>query len=312
MIKNFIYLDVDKVTSLSSQLFVGVTEYVIRETAKSHEDSEQQKGPVGTGKILADILIQQSRTTEKIYLHDHSYSILESQIESLGKIADTANWSSISSIESDLSEGKSFVKIKGRITFNDIRLIRNTMNNFNKIGLALTHLSNFQEISDLREQVAAAKTSTKDRNERDRLDRELKRITDIKTLAKQSNLLQDEEMLKDLAFMLDYGYQNQLEVTMPLNNNLFSASLKRESLRENEELIIQKYSRTTNVEFTMFGIVTQYKDGLLTEDEHDVEAPSLRVAIKQLVNRISDIEKNFMGRATNEIVFDPIAIYTQI
>lgn len=43
MIKNFIYLDEEKMYSLSSQLFEGITEYVLNESSSEQSDSEEQK-----------------------------------------------------------------------------------------------------------------------------------------------------------------------------------------------------------------------------------------------------------------------------
>lgn len=54
MIKNIIYLDEAKMYSMSSQIFEGVTEYVLNEVSSTHEDTEEQKGPVGSGRVLAD------------------------------------------------------------------------------------------------------------------------------------------------------------------------------------------------------------------------------------------------------------------
>ena len=46
---------------------------------------------------------------------------------------------------------------------------------------------------------------------------------------------------------------------MNLNNRIISANLNRSFLREKEDLIIWKYSRQTEVEFTLFGIITQHQ-----------------------------------------------------
>lgn len=65
MIKNFIYLDEEKMYSLSSQVFEGVSEYVLNEKSTESENAESQKGPVGSGRILGDILRQTDKKTEK-------------------------------------------------------------------------------------------------------------------------------------------------------------------------------------------------------------------------------------------------------
>ena len=49
-IKSFIYLDEYKMYSISSQLFEGLTEYVLTGEKKSFSESEQQKGTFFSGK----------------------------------------------------------------------------------------------------------------------------------------------------------------------------------------------------------------------------------------------------------------------
>lgn len=56
MIKNILYLDVDKMYSMSSQVFEGVTEYILNEKTNGSEKKEEQKGPMASGRVLGDIL----------------------------------------------------------------------------------------------------------------------------------------------------------------------------------------------------------------------------------------------------------------
>ena len=43
-IKSFIYLDEDKMYSISSQLFEGMTQYILQENVESYNEEHQQKG----------------------------------------------------------------------------------------------------------------------------------------------------------------------------------------------------------------------------------------------------------------------------
>jgi len=52
-------------------------EYVVNESSSEKENSESQKGPVASGRVLADIIKSSSKATEKKFLHDYSYSIFE-------------------------------------------------------------------------------------------------------------------------------------------------------------------------------------------------------------------------------------------
>jgi len=53
MIKNFIYLDVEKLHSLSSQIFEGVTEYVLNESSRSQRTRSHKKDRRVAGRFLA-------------------------------------------------------------------------------------------------------------------------------------------------------------------------------------------------------------------------------------------------------------------
>lgn len=308
MIKNFIYLDEEKMYSLSSQLFEGVTEYVLNESLSGKNVSEEQKGPVGSGRILGDILRNSERKTEKKFLNDYSFTIFEKKLledERVSIVPDAA-------LTEPFSENKSFIKITSKATFNDINSINTTLKNFNTIGKALAHVTNYKEISAVKEQLEKAKQSTNDRNNISKLQAQFKSLTNINKLAADSGLQQDQKFLDDLALLLAYGFQDQLEVQMNNDGKIFSANLNRSFLREPEELVIRKYSRQTEVEFTLFGIVTQYQREKLEDPEEKEEHGCIKEALMNLVSHLSNLEATFTGRLSNEIIIDPIALYTEI
>lgn len=309
MVKNFIYLDEEKMYSLSSQLFEGVTEYVLNESISEKGESEEQKGPVGSGRVLGDILRNSERNTEKKFLNDYSYAIFEKKLLDDGLVFVTPD--AEHAVEEDI-ENMSFIKITSKATFNDINSINETLKNFNKIGKALAHVTNFKEISAVKEQLEKAKQNTKDRNKKSQLQTKFKSLTNINKLATESGLQQDQGFLDDLALLLSYGFQDQLEVQMNLDNRIFSANLNRSFLRESEDLVIRKYSRQTEVAFTLFGIVTQRQRDKLEELEENEEFDSIKEALMNLVSHLSNIESTFTGRLSNEIIVDPIALYTEI
>ena len=58
-IKSFIYLDNDKMYSISSQLFEGLTEYILRDNKTTSTEDDQQKAQVFSGNLMREILQQQ-------------------------------------------------------------------------------------------------------------------------------------------------------------------------------------------------------------------------------------------------------------
>lgn len=288
MIKNFVYLDVEKLNSLSSQIFEGVTEYVLNVSSSESEKFESQKGPVGSGRVLGDILKQGEKISERKFLNDFSYSLFEKKLIEDGLVLDLDTTRLFDNL-AGLIDAKSFIKVKAKVTFNDIKTINNTLVNFNKIGKALVHITNYKEISEVREQLEKVRTSVKDRNQRSKLEKKVKDMANINKLAKESGLQQDQSFLDDLALVLNYGFQDQFEIQMELSGFYFTANLKRESLREDESLIIRKYSRQTEVDFVLFGVITQYQGPKIDEVEESEEYESIKEALMNLVSHLTNI-----------------------
>ena len=256
MIKNIIYLDEDKMYSLSSQLFEGVTEYVLNEKNLEKSESEQQKGSMNSGRIVGDILKNSERNTEKKFLNDYSYTLFEKKLIEENKVL-TVSYES-SSLEKLIKE-KSFIKVTAKATFNDIDSIISTLNNFNRMGKALTYVTNYENIKLVKAELSRVQKGKDERDKISVLNAEIKRISDIDKLSIEQGLNFDKQLLDDLGFLLEYGLGGQLEVQMNLSNHIASANLNRKFLREPEDLVIRKYSRQTEVQFTLFGIITQYE-----------------------------------------------------
>jgi len=99
---------------------------------------------------------------------------------------------------------------------------------------------------------------------------------------------------------------------MKLIDFIVSANLKRECLREDEELIIKKYSRQTECSLVMFGIITQYKRDKLDDIKELNNHSSLKEALMNMVANLTNVEETFIGRLSNEVIIDPIALYTEL
>lgn len=309
MIKNIVYLDEDKMYSLSSQLFEGVTEYVLNEKSLDKSESEQQKGPINSGKIVGDILKNSERNTEKKFLNDYSYTLFEQKLIEEDKVIITSNTSN--NFENLLGR-KSFIKIKAKVTFNDINSIIHTFSVFNELGKALTYVTAFEDIEALESEIVEAKKNKNDKSRVSELIADLKILKDIDRLAIESGLNYDNKFLQNLNFLLEYGLKDQFEVEMKLPNRVVSANLNREFLRGSEDLLIRKYSRETEVEFILFGIVTQYEKEQLEIPDKEKDYENMKDAMMHLVAHMTNLESAFTGRRSNEIIIDPIALYTEL
>ncbi|HEV7378849.1 MAG TPA: hypothetical protein VGN64_03595, partial [Dyadobacter sp.] len=94
---------------------------------------------------------------------------------------------------------------------------------------------------------------------------------------------------------------------------------------ESEDIIIKKYSRETEKEFTIFGIPTQISNNTtplnlyreaVSEDingEEGVEKSlGMKQAIMNIITTVTGVEKTFTGKMPHEYIIDPIAVYMDI
>lgn len=329
-IKNFIYLDEYKMYSISSQIFEGITEYLIDYQGSTKEDLEMQKGPIPvvSGRIMADILKSESGTQEKKYLHDYSYTLFEDRLRELGKIFSLSTDNIDETIEKIDNTG--FVEIRGKVIFNDMNILKSTMEGFNELGEALAYITNFSQMEEVRQQSEKIVEGTKDRNQKAKLRQKLKSGIDIKKLAKDQGLNMDNKFLEKLTFALNYGFQDQFAVQMPMGQYTFSADCKRDAFREKEDSLMRKYSRFAEKEFVLVGTITQSSSASISkrksegdgdyseskeknEGDGDYSEPQhLKEAVMNLVEALSEVESEFSGKLANEIIVDPIAIYREI
>ena len=321
-IKSFIYLDNQKMYSISSQLFEGLTEQIVSLETKKEIESTTQKGNFGTGRLMADIIESDKSKTETKFLHDFSYNLFEEALFNQDRVLQ------ITSQNIDEAMKKinnfSFVKISGNIIFNDLKTIETTIKNFNNIGEALgyiIHKSDFdREIEALKSQIKNEVTQ-KDKAKANAL---LKSQMDLKKYLKTVGLQYDEKYLQHMGYVLDYGYNQQFEVQLPIKSTnefcLFSAQLKRENLKEDEYTIIKKYSRETEKQFQLFGIITQKldqtsKQAIFEEfknTRNDIEKPNAKEALMNMAAILTGIEGTFTGKLDYEYIIDPIALYLEI
>ena len=87
-IKSFIYLDDYKMYSFSSQLFEGITQYIINEESKAGEELHEQKGSFFSGMFMADMMFQKNAQTEMRYLHDFAFNLFEKEMEARDMLFD--------------------------------------------------------------------------------------------------------------------------------------------------------------------------------------------------------------------------------
>lgn len=309
-IKSFVYLDEYKMYSISSQLFEGLTEYVLTGKKESLSESEQQKSGFASGMVMGDILIKEKDSSEKRFLHDYAFNLFEKELENRGKLYTVSTNDGIKDLEDE-----KFVKVKGRLMFNDYTALRNTFLEFNSLGEALGYVQYFDNSGALNDSLLEKEKEIKDRNQKNKvtiIKKELEKQF-VKYLRENSMRL-DDIWLKNMANILSYGYKDNFEVRLPFYDNgiIFSSTLNRDYLKESVNSLISKYSRRSEVEFTILGIITQIGNVRANLDDLETEVGNFKMASQNVINTLANLEDTFTGRLNNECIIDPIAIYREL
>lgn len=295
-LKNIIYIDYEKVYSLSAQLFEGLV-----------HSATQQKEINLTNSEAVEVKGHSSSSNEAdrkslltvINPHDFHYLKFEKEIESQGQVL-SIDKDDIS-LESLLNSR--FVKIKAKINLIDYSRLKFTTKNYNKIGYAINYISHNDDILELEELAKGANPAQK------------KKLNDAKALIiekiKENSMHNQKEFLGYLSEIFDYAYGDDVEITQQIGKISATSFFFKEFFKLPLEMFIKRYSRKTIKEFTIVGTVTQVtRRG--EEDEEDYGHGNMRLTARKMSDALYDIESSFCTPLPGEIFIEPIALYTEI
>lgn len=306
-IKSFIYLDENKMFSISSQLFEGITKYILQEDTTSYEEQNEQKGQFLSGRFMADMMFQGTVKSEMKYLHDFAFNLFEKELISRGLLYEVKSTDDIASLRD-----KGFVKITGQILFSDYGKMRDTIEHFNELGRAFGEIQ-FGGISQEMDEAIKQNNQIKDREKKNKQNQAIKAVKSrIDEYLKEAGLILSDQYIKNLSTIMQYGYRDNYEIRLniPESELYCTAIINHTYLKEPEQILVSRYSRLTEKQFTIIGILTQVgndKTELLQPTGND-----MKNATQGFTTQIANIEEQFNGRCTNEFIVDPIAIFTEL
>lgn len=307
-IKSFIYLDDNKMYSLSSQVFEGITQYILKEDVSMQGEGQKQQGQLLSGRFMADMLFQRNAKSEMRYLHDFAYNLFEAELVSRDLLFESVKETNISELKD-----KSFIKVKGKIIFENYAKILYTLEHFNTIGRAVGELSMQDILQTMEQSMAEMKKNTNDREKKNKVN-QMNKVTrnQIDKILIEKGLMIDEKTKENILTVMDFGYRDYYEIRLSVegSNTLYTAIINQDNLKETEQTLISKYSRLSEKEFTIVGIVTQCGNERAVVPS--IEGNDMKKATINLIEKIDGLEEQFNGRTDNECIIDPIAIYTEI
>jgi hypothetical protein len=297
-IRDFIYLDTDKLKSIIAQIEQGLSTTTNQMRSNNSEIALGAEGSVlGFLKSVGGAkYIWQNQATETKTLHDNIYNKVEDALisdELLIEIPGTIQQESIANSEfMSLIDDTSFILAKGKVNINDFTQMRSMLENFNPLAKFIAQCSLQSLPSDIPK-------STKNQM--------LKKA--------EEELTMDKTMLEGFKLMFDLFYKDRVVIKMlpfaDCPDFRLVGNLKSDFLREDISSITYKYGTAPVSEWTVFAQVASIPPKDQLNNGYNIGGDSIEVALQKVFNCYRDIELLAQSVMYPEIAITPIAIYRQ-
>lgn len=309
--KSILYFDERKVFSLSSQIFSGVTEYIIKESTTSSTDSETQKGTIASGKVLAGAISAGGKDVEKRVMHDHAFSLFEKEIERQTLVTGV----DVSYVHENISNllAKPFVRISAPARIFDVKKIVDIMDDFNGIGRALAYTQSKKAVDELSARFEDQLKATKDQTKLGSLRKQKAKAIEELIDSGAKDMHQDPLFLQALSRVVRFGFEESLEIHQAVGALRFTSLLDKLNLREDVSSLSRKYGRLTKLNLIVFGTITNYPtvSGEILKPVDDATT-SMKEALINVANTMAGLEETYSDVGKNEYMVDPLAIYVML
>ena len=274
-LRDFIYIDKNRMYSLYSQLFEGVVESLVKSVSYS---SEEQK----TERKLEETIIDASVKVQNVVLFDHIYNTLEEKLApNLLVIDETTTKEDI--------KPTSIIKVTGYVTIEDYEHLSYLMNNFNDIGLALAYT-----------QLRSKKENENQSN------------NSVEKYAKENGLILDKKFTSSMVKIIENLHGKSMELLIEIDSeNLdvgFRALLDQDFLRFSPNTLRNLYGYKPCMKWTMVGEVTDIS--CVTESHQDKN----KTVFYKLFKQLNDVDHSLSQPtedSSDTIRVAPIAVYIE-
>lgn len=298
-IRDFIYLDKDRVNSLYSQVNEGVAEAIVNSYVSSKETGAKVTKPI-LGQSTEDKVGEYSNVTENKILHDHIYNKLEDMLKDNIYIPENINKDNYNEQLKD----KFIIKIKGKVKIHNYNRMKMYLEEFNNIGEIVAY-SIYSNSVDTNKENINGKQKYEDSKK-------------IKEITKTMGLKQDQKMLDGLKKMIELFNDDGFELIIKGDNQkiIYRVVLDTMYLRLSTDMLRILYTQNPMNEWTIVGQITNFPNIKTNENCSNVQAvdeqPGMREAYKNMIDVTASFEDIFFISNKNiEITVTPIAIYRE-
>jgi DNA-binding transcriptional regulator YhcF (GntR family) len=253
-IRDFIYLDGDRLNSLYSQLFEGVAEQIVKSRLHSEVQQNLQKGDVTKGQIAEAQFAEMKQSTESKVLYDYMYTQLASELgENILEPSDITS----NNYRERLAEAF-MVKVKGKAEIEDYNRMKSFADQFNDLAGLLAFAETINQLGMPLYQAEAAVAAAQGKQKGD-LRKYIQKVKDSEALAKAKGYYQDKELLSLVGLITEMFYPEGFEVVITptaSQNVIFRGVIDKQWLRLTPDFLKALYGGYTEFEWTMVGQVT--------------------------------------------------------
>jgi hypothetical protein len=295
-IRDFIYLDTERLKSILSQIDEGLLESIAVSGSDHRELGGSSEGSVwGFLKAGGKATLQwHNQQTETRTLHDHIYNLVEKALaeqEMLIRIPGDISELDVRNrrFESMLSE-TSYILVTGAVILNDFEHMRQLLANYKQITKATVNMK-------IKAETVGMPSKAKQQA-----------IIDA-----QKEVEIDQDTLKGLQTILEFFCKNRFVIKMmPIETQpdfRLVGSLHPEYLREDMPTIIYKYGSAPIAQWHMLAQIASIPGPDYLPAKWDMTGLGIEIALQGLFNAIRGIEAVALSVAYPEVAVTPIAVY---
>lgn len=279
-LRDFIFIDKDRLYSLYSQVFKGIAESIVESFSISKEDTEREKK-------LEQSISDSSQKIRNVVLFDHIYNSLEEELTSQLLVVDE-------NTEKAVLVPGTFVKVTGTATLEDFERLLFFMKNFNEIGLAIATM---QISNNSKQKTNASQTNSKN---------------SIEQYAKSNGLMLEKKYTESIVKIIENFHGIALDITIePHSSRLdafFKATLDEKNMRISSNVLRQTYGYKPMMDWTIVGEITNVQNNL--NETHSGYSNTFT----DMFTHIDEIDNSFeiANDKNNSVIrIAPIAVYIE-
>lgn len=333
IIRDFLYLDVDRLYSLASQVFEGVTAQIAQSFQSEQSKVESQKGVT---KNADERVTEAALRTESKFLHDHLYHQLEERMSEA--IVDIVSAESVD--YEKLQQNGTFIRVKGVASIDDYNRMSSFLDEFNNFGVSLAYVgsSNTGEIEQLRENLETEKEhlksqihSSKSPLAKSQLKQKLANLEDtsqplnfLQAFAATKGVYRDPMLLHSIKTIAETFRRGAFEINISQpyleTTASFRSVLDKRWLRSEPEYLRSLYTGASiGTNLVVIGQITAIPDEsnfskLMENSESETsDATSLMDVLNPMFRLMGALDE-MIGASTQEksVVVQPLAIYKEV